>query len=86
MVNENSPAAIARKTQLKLLGAKILKHLRHRRSISPLEALSTYGTMRLAAQIFDLREAGFDIDTVEKVDEEGTKYVRYYLREEHLAA
>src|SRR6478736_8881838 len=47
---------IAREVQLKPLGKKILLHLRKRNSISPLEAFSTYGTMRLAAQIHDLRE------------------------------
>lgn len=75
---------IAREVGLKPLGKKILLHLRKRRSISPLEAFSTYGTMRLAAQIHDLREAGFQIDTIEKTAEDGQKYARYYFREEPL--
>jgi hypothetical protein len=40
--------------------------------------MSTYGTMRLAAQIYDLREAGFTINSVEKTAEDGQKYTRYY--------
>jgi hypothetical protein len=76
--------SIAREVQLKPLGKKILAHLRKRHSISPLEAMSTYGTMRLAAQIHDLREAGFQIDTIEKKAEDGQKYARYYFREEPL--
>lgn len=68
-----------REDDLKPLGKKILSHLRRRTSISPLEAFSTYGTMRLAAQIFDLREAGFSINSVEKTAEDGQKYTRYYF-------
>jgi hypothetical protein len=67
-----------REDDLKPLGAKILAHLRRRGSISPLEAMSTYGTMRLAAQIYDLREVGFTINSVEKKAEDGQKYTRYY--------
>jgi len=77
---------IAREVQLKPLGKKFLLHLRKRNSISPLEAFSTYGTMRLAAQIHDLREAGVDIEAVAKTAEDGQKYTRYYLRDEPLAA
>jgi hypothetical protein len=77
--------SINREVQLKPLGKKILRHLRNRRDISPLEAMNTYGTMRLAAHIYDLRQAGFDIDAIEKKDEEGQKYTRYYLREEPLS-
>jgi hypothetical protein len=73
-----------REDDLKPLGATILKHLRKRRSISPLEAMNTYGTMRLAAQIFDLREAGFSINSVEKRAEDGQKYTRYYYVEAPL--
>jgi hypothetical protein len=68
-----------REDDLKPLGAKVLSHLRRRGSISPLEAFSTYGTMRLAAQIYDLREAGFGIASVEKTAEDGQKYTRYYF-------
>lgn len=68
-----------REDGLKPLGGKILSHLRRRGSISPLEAMSTYGTMRLAAQIYDLREAGFNIRSVEKTAEDGQTYTRYYF-------
>jgi hypothetical protein len=77
---------LARAINLKPLGKKIYLHLQKRGSISPLEAFSTYGTMRLAAQIHDLREAGLVVETVMKTDEEGKEYARYYLREQQLAA
>lgn len=77
---------LARALSLKPLGRKIYLHLQKRGSISPLEAFSTYGTMRLAAQIFDLREAGLNIESVPKQDEEGQEYTRYYLRETKLAS
>lgn len=73
-----------REDDLKPLGIKILAHLRRRGSISPLEAFSTYGTMRLAAQVYDLREAGFTINSVEKTAEDGQKYTRYYYVEAPL--
>ena len=73
-----------REDGLKPLGGKILAHLRRRGSISPLEAMSTYGTMRLAAQIFDLREAGFNIRSVEKTAEDKHKYTRYYFVADEL--
>lgn len=57
----------------------ILKHLKKRNTISPMEALTAYGTMRLAARIFDLRTAGFNIETTMHQDEVGHKYARYTL-------
>ena len=77
---------LARALSLKPLGRKIYLHLQKRGSISPLEAFSTYGTMRLAAQIFDLRESGLNIESVSKQDEEGQEYTRYYLRETNLGS
>jgi hypothetical protein len=56
----------------------ILKHLR-RRSISPVEAFSNYGTMRLAPRIHELRKAGFNIRTRLLRDEAGHQYARYSL-------
>ena len=37
---------------------QILKHLESGKSITPLEALSRYGCMRLGARIYELRRAG----------------------------
>jgi hypothetical protein len=43
--------------------AMILDHLQQNKAITPLEALSKYGSFRLAARIFDLRRAGHAIHT-----------------------
>jgi hypothetical protein len=58
---------------------RILSHLEKRGSISPIEAHVSYGDMRLAARIFDLREVGYDIITTMKKCEGGHKYARYSL-------
>jgi len=42
----------------------ILKHLDHGRSITSLEALDKFDCLRLAARIYDLREAGHNIITI----------------------
>lgn len=55
----------------------VLRHLESRGSISPMEAMVTYGIYRLAADIHRLREAGHGIDTEIKHDEVGHKYARY---------
>lgn len=57
----------------------ILNHLEKRGSISPMEALMGYGCMRLAARIHELRNAGFNIQTMMKRDEAGHAYARYFL-------
>jgi hypothetical protein len=82
----NAVTALMNETNLKPLGKKVLNYLRTRGAISPLVAFSTYGTMRLAACIHDLREAGFEITTTMKVDEEGDKYASYSLVESKRAA
>jgi hypothetical protein len=57
----------------------VLTHLRKRCSISPMEALVSYGIYRLADVVYQLREAGWGIDTEIKQDEAGHKYARYTL-------
>jgi hypothetical protein len=77
----NAVTSLMREANLKPLGKKTLQYLRTRGSLSPLVFWSTYGSMRLAAQIHDLREAGFDISTTMKTDEEGDEYASYRLHE-----
>ena len=55
----------------------VLTHLQRRGSISPMEALTSYGIYRLAAEIYRLREEGYGIFTHNKKDEAGHKYARY---------
>ena len=57
---------------------KILKYMKVHGSITPLEALSSCGCMRLAARISDLKKAGFDIKTV-LVTDSGNRYAKYVL-------
>lgn len=59
---------------------RILAHLKKRGSISVLEALAAYGTARIAPAIHDLREGGYDIETVKKADAGGHQYSRYVLK------
>lgn len=57
----------------------ILLHLNKRGTISPMEALHSYSTMRLAPRIHELRKAGYNITTDIHEDESGHRYARYRL-------
>ena len=59
----------------------ILRSLRLRGTITPLEALEEVGCFRLAARISDLRAEGYPIVT-EWVESGGKRYARYRLNEE----
>lgn len=63
---------------------KVLRWMKERGSITPQDAL-TFGCMRLAARIKDLRDGGADIitDTMEYTDTDGktTRFASYRLRE-----
>lgn len=63
----------------------VLRHIKDYGSISPVEAMSEYGIMRLASRIHDLRKEGIDI-TVKIVQSknrygEPTHYAQYSLGE-----
>lgn len=62
---------------------KVLRWMTERGSITPQDAL-TFGCMRLAARIKDLRDCGTDIitDTMEYTDTDGktTHFASYRLR------
>ena len=62
---------------------RILNHLKRFGSITPKDAETEYGCMRLGARIFDLKRRGFPIitgweETVNRFGEK-TRYARYYL-------
>lgn len=61
----------------------ILWHLCQYGSITPLEALSEYGCMRLAARIADLKHDGVEIrtETEKKKNRRGRtiSFARYYI-------
>lgn len=64
----------------------ILEHLRTYPWLTSKEAFNKYGITRLSACIFDLREKGYDIETimVETTTRFGetSRYARYVLRGE----
>ena len=49
--------------------------------LTPLEALRTVGTMRLAARIADLRAMGHEIETQTITTDSGARVARYVLHE-----
>ena len=58
----------------------ILRHIKSLGSISPQEAYRDYQITRLAARIFDLKEAGNRIETeMREHPLTGTRYARYTL-------
>ena len=59
---------------------QILCHLKAGKTITALEALSAYGSMRLGARIFDLREAGYKVkrQMVDVETRDGTAHVAKY--------
>lgn len=64
---------------------KILRHMRLHGSITPIDALQSYGCMRLAARIADLRSQGITItskvETGLNRDGQRVKYTRYSIAE-----
>jgi hypothetical protein len=73
------PPSLADDLQLKPQARKVLAHLKSGKSISPLEARTVYSVERLAASIYDLKNAGYLIEGVLKEDEAGHRYKRYSL-------
>lgn len=57
---------------------QILNHLKQGNSITPLEALAKFGSLRLGARIKDLRDKGYNI-TTETTHENGKHFARYRL-------
>lgn len=57
----------------------MLAHLGKRRSITPMEALTTYGISRLASCINEMRRVGYTVNTELRRDENDHGYARYTL-------
>lgn len=64
---------------------QVLNHLKFYRSITSWEAIQQYGATRLSAIIFNLRKAGYNIDTQTELtkDRNGNtcSYARYILKD-----
>lgn len=74
-----APPTVATDLRLKPQAKTVLRHLRAKGHISPMEALVVYSISRLAACIHDLRKAGYDVSTVIKQDAQGHGYAQYAL-------
>jgi hypothetical protein len=59
---------------------QILAHLKTGRPLDPLTALGEYGCFRLAARIYDLRNAEHDIATDIVETPNGARVARYWLK------
>ena len=66
-----------RKTQKQL----IKEYLQSGRSITPIEALEMFGSFRLGAIIFTLREEGMPIKTEFVTNRYKTKFAKYTLEQ-----
>ena len=60
---------------------QILAALRDGKRISPLSALQDYDCMRLAARIYDLRDQGWDIESVSTTNGKAT-WMEYKMAED----
>lgn len=58
---------------------KILAHLKKGRTLTPLDALSRFGCLRLGARVYDLRTAGHNIKKRSRRIKPGTIVAEYYL-------
>lgn len=57
---------------------QILEAMKHGAKITPFSALKLFGCFRLAARIYDLRQAGHEIDR-QLVTEDDKTFARYTL-------
>lgn len=64
----------------------VLQHLKKHNSITQIEALNLYGSLRLSAIIFELRKAGYKIKTRKESNSRNSgKHARYELVQEVAA-
>ncbi len=67
-------------TDAKNKSQMVLAHLQHYGSITTWDAITQYKATRLSAIIFNLKEKGYNIESVKK-DGDGCKFVEYILHE-----
>ncbi len=60
---------------------KVLAHLIRYGSINTWVAITKYKATRLSAIIFNLRKYGYNIESVEKQNNLGCRFVQYHIRE-----
>lgn len=72
-INDNVKASKSQKE-------RILEHLLSGKSISPLEALNLYGSLRLGARIADIRSEGYIVYMeMVKDTKTGKRYAQYSM-------
>lgn len=72
-INDNAKTSRSQKE-------KILEHLLSGKSISPLEALNLYGSLRLGARIADIRKEGYIVYREMVTDAKtGKRYAQYSM-------
>lgn len=72
--------SIAHELKLTPQAKTVLRHLEGpMASISPMEALVSYGISRLAATIYEIRRAGHGVVAKIKTDQAGHRYTKYSL-------
>ena len=59
---------------------QILAHLQREKSITPMEALHSYGCFRLAARIYELKDMGHDIGKIMIDTGSDRRVARYFLK------
>lgn len=57
----------------------VLNHLRSGKSITPLEALKSYGIFRLGARIWELKQSGYDIKSKIVKNKQGKHFSSYFI-------
>ena len=57
----------------------IVLDLEKGKNITALDALQNYGSLRLAARILDIKNAGYNVDK-KMVKKNGKSFASYYLR------
>ena len=62
----------------------ILEHLLKGWSITPLEALQLYGSLRLGARIHDLRSRGIRIEMEIERGSDTRHFARYWMKPEEI--
>ena len=60
---------------------RILKYLQEGNSITPLEALKRFGSMRLGARIYELKQQNYHI-TTKIISSNGKHYAKYTLEKD----
>lgn len=71
--------SIATDLRLSPQARTVLSHMRNHDYISPMKALGVYGISRLAACIYEIRKAGYDVKSFITHDESGHKFTKYSL-------